>query len=207
MTPITQYRNPRPRTRAHHTTTSSLPVVQQPRRHHTAHVMSQRPKRWAAGRCFATPEQLCFGPKSLDDAHDRERPCPAAPVDQETPLPGPVVTPVARVRRRRYDDTSVLIYERFSGVAMTANAESLGAIVLEDTIVTFRKQKELAERALAQISDDDFFRTIDAESNSIAILAKHVGGNLLSRWTDFLTSDGEKPTRDRDGEFVANDTD
>ena len=85
---------------------------------------------------------------------------------------------------------------------MTANAESLGAIVLEDITLTFRKQQELAERALAQIDDADFFRTIDAESNSIAVIVKHVGGNLRSRWTDFLTTDGEKPDRDRDGEFI-----
>lgn len=85
---------------------------------------------------------------------------------------------------------------------MTDTVDTLGAAVLEDTLATFRKQKELAERAIAQVSDDDFFRTIDAESNSIAIIVKHVGGNLRSRWTDFLTSDGEKPTRDRDGEFV-----
>jgi hypothetical protein len=86
---------------------------------------------------------------------------------------------------------------------MATNNDSLGAVVLEDTLLTFQRQKELAERALAQVTDEDFFRTIDAESNSIAILVKHVGGNLLSRWTDFLTSDGEKPTRNRDGEFIA----
>jgi uncharacterized protein DUF1572 len=85
---------------------------------------------------------------------------------------------------------------------MANNSGSLGAVVLEDIALTFRRQQELAERALAQVSDDDFFRTIDTESNSIAIIVKHVGGNLLSRWTDFLTSDGEKPTRDRDGEFI-----
>jgi hypothetical protein len=91
---------------------------------------------------------------------------------------------------------------------MTTTTESLGATVLEDTLLTFRKQKDLAEGALAQTNDEDFFRTIDAESNSIAVLVKHIGGNLLSRWTDFLASDGEKPSRDRDGEFiVATDTD
>jgi Protein of unknown function (DUF1572) len=89
--------------------------------------------------------------------------------------------------------------------SMTANADSLGATVLEDTLLTFRRQKELAERALSQIDDDDFFRTIDAESNSIAIIVKHIGGNLVSRWTDFLTSDGEKSTRDRDDEFLVTD--
>jgi hypothetical protein len=85
---------------------------------------------------------------------------------------------------------------------MGTNADSLGTVVLQDILLTFRRQKELAERALAQIDDDDFFRTIDAESNSIAIIVKHVGGNLKSRWTNFLTTDGEKPDRDRDGEFI-----
>ena len=88
---------------------------------------------------------------------------------------------------------------------MATTNDSLGAVVLADTLLTFQRQKELAERALAQVTDEDFFRTIDAESNSIAILVKHVGGNLLSRWTDFLASDGEKPTRNRDGEFVVED--
>jgi hypothetical protein len=85
---------------------------------------------------------------------------------------------------------------------MTTIADSLGKIVLDDIALTFRKQKDLAERALAQVDDADFFRTIDAESNSIAVIAKHIGGNLRSRWTDFLTTDGEKPDRDRDDEFV-----
>jgi hypothetical protein len=85
-------------------------------------------------------------------------------------------------------------------------ADSLGKIMLEDTELTFRKQKELAERAMGQVDDEQFFRTIDSESNSIAIIAKHVGGNLRSRWTDFLTTDGEKPDRDRDGDFIAPDS-
>jgi hypothetical protein len=85
---------------------------------------------------------------------------------------------------------------------MPATDDTLGVTVIDDTLLTFRRLKELAERALSQVSDDDFFRTIDAESNSIAVLVKHIGGNLRSRWTDFLTSDREKPTRDRDGEFV-----
>src|SRR6476620_4271254 len=83
--------------------------------------------------------------------------------------------------------------------------DPLGTTMIEDTLLTFRRQKELAERALSQVDDQDFFRTIDAESNSIAIVVKHVGGNLKSRWTDFLTTDGEKPERDRDGEFLVAD--
>lgn len=86
------------------------------------------------------------------------------------------------------------------------STESLGKIMLADTELTFRKQKELAERAMTQVDDEQFFRAIDAESNSIAIIAKHIGGNLRSRWTDFLTTDGEKPDRNRDDEFIAPDS-
>lgn len=74
---------------------------------------------------------------------------------------------------------------------------------VKDSLAVFHLYKSLAEKALAQISDDDFFRQIDAESNSVAIIIKHIAGNMRSRWTDFLTSDGEKPSRDRDGEFIA----
>lgn len=72
-----------------------------------------------------------------------------------------------------------------------------------DALESFRNYKKMAERALAQVSDEEFFATIDPEANSIAIIVKHIAGNLHSRWTDFLTSDGEKPDRFRDGEFVA----
>ena len=72
---------------------------------------------------------------------------------------------------------------------------------LEETLLQFRKLKEQADKALAQASSDDFFATLDPESNSLAVIVKHVGGNLRSRWADFLTTDGEKPDRDRDGEF------
>ena len=79
---------------------------------------------------------------------------------------------------------------------------SLGQHYLEDALHTFREYKKLAERAFAQTSDEDFFRRVDDESNSIAIIVKHLAGNMLSRWTDFLTMDGEKPERNRDLEFV-----
>ena len=72
---------------------------------------------------------------------------------------------------------------------------------LADAIKTFRYYKTLAELAFGQISDEDFFRTLDKESNSIAVNIKHMAGNMISRWTDFLTTDGEKPERDRDMEF------
>ena len=74
--------------------------------------------------------------------------------------------------------------------------------VLEDSIGQFRAMKKLAEKALAQLSDDEFFVNLDAESNSAAQIVKHIAGNLFSRWTDFLTSDGEKEWRKRDTEFI-----
>lgn len=72
---------------------------------------------------------------------------------------------------------------------------------------TFRNYKLLADKSLAQISDSEFFRALDAESNSIAHIVKHLAGNFRSRWTDFLTTDGEKPNRNRDQEFEINDRD
>jgi hypothetical protein len=72
---------------------------------------------------------------------------------------------------------------------------------LDDVRDQFRKLKKLAEGALAQVSDEQLHVTIDEESNSIAIIMKHEAGNLRSRFTDFLTTDGEKPDRNRDVEF------
>jgi hypothetical protein len=72
---------------------------------------------------------------------------------------------------------------------------------LDDVRVQFRKMKKLAEDALAQVNDDEIMVTLDPESNSLAVIVKHMAGNLRSRFTDFLTSDGEKPDRNRDGEF------
>ena len=72
---------------------------------------------------------------------------------------------------------------------------------IEDCTVLFRYYKKMAEKALAQCPDDALVATLDKESNSIAIIVKHLSGNMRSRWTDFLTTDGEKPDRDRDSEF------
>ena len=80
--------------------------------------------------------------------------------------------------------------------------DSLAEHYLKDAVRVFRGQKKLADGAVAQVSDEEFFRTIDAESNSIAVIMKHMAGNMRSRWTDFLTSDGEKPDRRRDSEFL-----
>lgn len=73
---------------------------------------------------------------------------------------------------------------------------------IEDSLSLFRFYKKLAEGALEQVTDDQLFVRLDEEMNSIALMMKHMAGNMRSRWTDFLTSDGEKPDRNRDTEFV-----
>lgn len=72
---------------------------------------------------------------------------------------------------------------------------------LNDVREQFEKLKKLAEGALAQVTDEELLVTLDPESNSLAIMMRHMAGNLRSRFTDFLTTDGEKPDRNRDGEF------
>jgi hypothetical protein len=72
---------------------------------------------------------------------------------------------------------------------------------LDDVHLQLRKLKAQADKAIAQIKNEDLFALIDPDANSIAIIMKHLAGNMRSRWTDFLTSDGEKPTRNRDTEF------
>jgi hypothetical protein len=78
----------------------------------------------------------------------------------------------------------------------------LGAEFLTAIINAFEANKRLADRAVAQVPDDKLHVALDANTNSIAVIMKHVAGNLTSRWTDFLTTDGEKPGRNRDDEFV-----
>ncbi len=73
---------------------------------------------------------------------------------------------------------------------------------LEDSIAVFRQYKRLAERAMEQVTDEELLAVLDPEMNSIAQTVKHMAGNMRSRWTDFLLSDGEKPDRNRDSEFV-----
>jgi uncharacterized damage-inducible protein DinB len=75
------------------------------------------------------------------------------------------------------------------------------ASYLEDARSLFVYYKKLGERAIAQVSDSQLSLPIDSEANSIAVIVKHMAGNMRSRWTSFLTSDGEKPDRDRDSEF------
>jgi uncharacterized damage-inducible protein DinB len=78
----------------------------------------------------------------------------------------------------------------------------LGSHYLESALFTLRYYKRLGERAIEQVSDEQLHWTPDPEANSIAIVVKHLAGNMRSRWTDVLTTDGEKPDRNRDGEFM-----
>ena len=82
---------------------------------------------------------------------------------------------------------------------------NLGDAYLDSALFRFRGAKSLGDKALAQLSDADLAWVPGEESNSIAVIIQHLHGNMMSRWTDFLTSDGDKPWRDRDGEFVEPD--
>ena len=80
--------------------------------------------------------------------------------------------------------------------------EKSNSAFLPDALRTLRGYKIRTEKAFAQLRPEDWFRQIDPEANSIAIIVKHMAGNMRSRWTDFLTTDGDKPNRNRDSEFV-----
>jgi len=80
-------------------------------------------------------------------------------------------------------------------------AHEFSTSYIQDSISLFRYYKRLAEKAMEQAPDEALFASLDAESNSIAVIVKHISGNMRSRWTDFLASDGEKPDRNRDSEF------
>src|ERR1041385_7206509 len=82
------------------------------------------------------------------------------------------------------------------------STEAIAQNYLDDARKAMRAYKKLAEKALDQMKDDEYFVTLDEESNSVAVVMKHMAGNMISRWTDFLTTDGEKPDRKRDYEFV-----
>ena len=82
-----------------------------------------------------------------------------------------------------------------------ASADTVAERYLADILRTYRNQKTLGERALAQVSDADLHTLLDPDANSLAVIVKHLAGNLRSRFSDFLTTDGEKPDGNRDGEF------
>ena len=85
---------------------------------------------------------------------------------------------------------------------MTTEKNDVCKDMIDGAIASFRSNKGWADKAIAQLSDDKLHVALDPNTNSIAVIMKHVAGNLLSRWTDFLTTDGEKPWRNRDDEFV-----
>jgi hypothetical protein len=82
-------------------------------------------------------------------------------------------------------------------------AHQLTTSYVADSILLLQQFKSLADRAMAQVTDEQLAQALDPGTNSIAVIVKHIAGNLRSRWTDFLTTDGEKPDRDRDAEFEA----
>ena len=95
-----------------------------------------------------------------------------------------------------------MICERIGGNILRMALE-LTTSCLKDSVSLFRFYKRLGDGALAQASEEAVFTVLDPEANSIAIIVKHLEGNMRSRWRDFLTTDGEKPDRDRDAEFEA----
>src|SRR6187399_1915243 len=85
---------------------------------------------------------------------------------------------------------------------MSADTTEVGKALIDGASAALRSQKAWADQAIAQLSDDRLHVALDPNTNCIAVIMKHVAGNLLSRWTEFLTADGEKPWRDRDAEFA-----
>src|SRR5258705_7415008 len=83
-----------------------------------------------------------------------------------------------------------------------SESSGFGKAVIDGAIASFRSNKGWADKAVAQLPDDKLHVALDPNTNCIAVIMKHVAGNLLSRWTDFLTTDGEKPWRNRDDQFV-----
>lgn len=104
------------------------------------------------------------------------------------------------VRGERWTDLGPLAFEG-SSEQNPVMAHQFTTSYIQDAVDLFRYYKRLGERAIEQCPDPGLFSTIDAESNSIAIVVKHMAGNMRSRWTDFLTTDGEKRDRNRDSEF------
>ncbi len=85
-------------------------------------------------------------------------------------------------------------------------AHEFSTSYIADSISLFHYYKQLAERAMEQLSDSELYTALDGEGNSVAVIVKHLVGNMRSRWTDFLTTDGEKPDRNRDAEFEGDST-
>ena len=108
-------------------------------------------------------------------------------------------SPASQAKDKRFRPLCHALQTRGPSIEMNG---SLAQHYLEDAIASFRAYKKLAEKALDQLQDEEYFATLDPEANSVAVIMKHLAGNMFSRWTDFLTTDGEKPARNRDMEFV-----
>src|SRR5260370_11805607 len=106
-------------------------------------------------------------------------------------------------RKGTAESSSSYLCNLTSNLCNRTSMTDLASHYLEEIKRQFRGHKRMGEAAMAQLEDMDFFVTIDPESNSVAALVKHIAGNARSPFTDFLTSDGEKPDRFRDGEFAA----
>jgi uncharacterized damage-inducible protein DinB len=94
---------------------------------------------------------------------------------------------------------------QFARLRYPKTMSEIGTVFLQETLTRLRREKSIGDRALAQIPDEALHVQPNSESNSIAQIVKHLSGNMISRWTDFLTTDGEKPDRHRDAEFVDDD--
>jgi uncharacterized damage-inducible protein DinB len=101
-----------------------------------------------------------------------------------------------------FQDRAAKVGDFEEGRLMTTDEAHAGQLLLDAAITVFRSHKIWADKAIAQLDDERLHAAPGANTNSVAVIMKHVAGNLRSRWTDFLTTDGEKPWRDRDDEFV-----
>jgi Protein of unknown function (DUF1572) len=108
-----------------------------------------------------------------------------------------------RPTKNRANPKSALLAFGKAKLENLAMALELTTSFLKDSVEVLRYYKRLGERAMEQAPEAGLFASLDTESNSIAIIVKHMHGNMRSRWTDFLTTDGEKPDRNRDTEFEA----
>src|SRR5690606_10148495 len=118
-----------------------------------------------------------------------------------TERPPPSPRPRGYVAAQRDGSLTAEYYPAMTDSTTGGDTHDSAALLLSETVEDFRRQKGQADRALAQLADADWHATLGEESNSIAVIVQHLAGNLRSRWRDFLTTDGEKPDRDRDAEF------
>ena len=105
-------------------------------------------------------------------------------------------------RARKHVATVFAVKRNIIAHRRSSELSEIGTLYIDEAFRSLRGHKRLADDAIAQLSDEQFFAVPDVESNSVAIIVKHMAGNMRSRFTDFLTTDGEKPDRNRDQEFI-----